>query len=393
MAPELSTSRHRIRVVHLITGFDVGGAETMLARLVGRLESDGIENTVVSLARGGSLAEAIAESGIRVVGLGMKPGRPSLPALFRLVRLLKAIDPHVLQTWLYHADLIGLAAGALARVPAIAWNVRCSTLNYADYSRALAIVVRVLARTSRRPDAVVCNSVAGRREHEAIGYRPRRWVLIPNGVDTDVFKPCPRARADLRAELGIDPTTPLVGLLARYHPMKDHPNFLRAAALVVRHHPAARFVVVGRGVAGSEKLRTLVTELGIGSCVHLQDERHDAARILAALDVAVSSSNSGEGFPNMVIEAMASAVPCVVTDVGDCAAIVASTGISVRPCDHEALAQGVCSLLEMSEVDRAGLGRAARERVLDQFSLQLATDRYHALYMQLADEEPYRRSA
>jgi glycosyltransferase involved in cell wall biosynthesis len=364
----------------------------MLARLVGRLECDGIENTVVSLAQGGALAAAIAERGIRVIGLGMKSGRPSVPALLRLVRLLKAIDPHVLQTWLYHADLMGLVAGALARVPATAWNVRCSTLNYADYSRTLGLVVRVLARTSGLPDAVVCNSVAGRREHEAIGYRPRRWVLIPNGVDTDAFKPCPVARADLRAELRIDSRSSLVGLLARYHPMKDHPNFLRAAALVARQHPSAHFLVVGRGVAGSEQLRKLVVELGIGACIHLQDERHDAARVLAALDIAVSSSNSGEGFPNMVIEAMASGVPCVVTDVGDCATIVENTGVTVPPGDPQALAEGVRRLLDMPEADRAALGQAARARVLDQFSLQLATDRYHALYTQLAGGQPQGRS-
>src|SRR5688572_27014495 len=117
MAQEVTPRRPAIRVVHLITGLDVGGAETMLARLVARLEGNGIENTVVSLAPGGALATAIAQSGIRVIGLGMKPGRPSLPALFRLVRLLNALDPHVLQTWLYHADLMGLAAGTLARVP------------------------------------------------------------------------------------------------------------------------------------------------------------------------------------------------------------------------------------------------------------------------------------
>lgn len=359
----------------------------MLARLVGRLEGDGIENTVVSLARGGALAAAIADSGIRVVGLDMKSGRPSPPAFLRLVRLLKSIDPHVLQTWLYHADLVGLAAGTLARVPSIAWNVRCSRLNHGDYSRALPLMLRILARTSRRPDAVVCNSVAGRREHEAIGYRPRRWELIPNGVDTDAFKPCPVARVDVRRELGIDGSSPLVGLLARYHPIKDHPNFLRAAALVAQRHPSTHFLLAGRGVASSEQLRKLVDELGIRACVHLQDERHDAERVLAALDIAVSSSNS-EGFPNMVIEAMACGVPCVVTDVGDCAAIVENTGITVPPGDHQALAEGINGLLDMAEADRDALGRAARKRVLDHFSLQLATDRYNALYTQLAGRQP-----
>jgi glycosyltransferase involved in cell wall biosynthesis len=372
-----------VRVAHLITGLDIGGAESMLARLVGALSPSMVENTVVSLTAGGPLAESIAAGGVRVYELGMRPGRINVMGMYRASRLLGRIKPDVLQTWLYHADLTGLLAGALARVPAVVWNVRCAVLNPQDHPATLPLLQRALAWASRWPTAVVSNSAAGLRAHEQLGYRPRRWVIIPNGFDTERFKPLFSARPEFGRELGVSDDVPLVGLVARAHPMKDHTTFLEAAAIVARQRPDAQFVAVGRGIRESEAIRSLIDKLLLGSRIHLLPERRDPERVLAALDVAVSSSYS-EAFPNVVGEAMACATPLVVTDVGDSARIVGGSGRVVRPRDPSALAHAIIELLEMPPDARRSLGLEGRARIASHYSLSAVASQYQQLYEDLA---------
>jgi glycosyltransferase involved in cell wall biosynthesis len=317
-----------------------------------------------------------------VISLGMRPGRLNAAGLYRAFRLLRTLKPDVLQTWLYHADLAGLLAGTLARVPAIAWNIRCAALDPRDHPATLPLLLRALAWASRRPSAVVSNSAAGLRAHEQLGYRPRRWAIIPNGFDTERYKPCGTARRDFRREIGVGDDVPLVGLVARAHPMKDHATFLAAAAIVAARRPDAQFVAAGRGVPESAAIAGLVTRLGLGGRAHLLDERHDTWRVLAALDVAVSSSYS-EAFPNVVGEAMACGTSAVVTDVGDSALIVGAAGRVVPPRDPKALAEAIVELLSMETAARQTLGVAGRARIIEEYSISAIASRYLRLYGEL----------
>jgi glycosyltransferase involved in cell wall biosynthesis len=368
-----------LRVAHVITDLDLGGAEVTLERLLPRLTEAGVESIVVCLSTPGPLADRIRERGTPVVELNLRPGRPNPLALVRLWSLLRGFRPDLVQTWLYHADLAGLLAGLAARVPHIVWNIRCAELDPRDHPRSLPMLLRALAFSSRIPDAVICNSEAGRLAHERLGYLPRRWEIIPNGFDTDRFKPSPDARRRLRSELGLPEETPLVGLLARYHPMKDHITFLRATRVVADHRPDVHFVAAGRGVAENVALNDIVRDLGLTGRVHLSAESTDAAGFLAGLDLAVSSSYS-EAFPNVVAEAMACGTPCVVTDVGASAAIVGATGVVVPPRDPAALAAGMLQELARPAAARAARGEAARARVLSEYSLDAAVVRYRQLY-------------
>jgi glycosyltransferase involved in cell wall biosynthesis len=369
-----------IRVVHLINDLDVGGAEVMLARLVEASNPEILENIVVSLKSGGIVADRIAARKIPVIGLDTHPGHPSPRGLIRAVRVLKQLRPAVLQTWLYHSDLIGLAAGTLARVPKIVWNVRCSALDPADHGPTLFLQLRTLAAASRWPSAIVCNSFSGRREHERLGYKPRRWAVISNGLDILECAPNRRARADVRRDLALAESVFLVGLVARLHPMKDHETFLKAAALIHAQAPDVHFIVAGRGVPESVALKTLVANLGVGTSLHILGEQNDVPRLLAALDIAVSSSSDSEGFPNVVLEAMACATPCVVTDTGDSALVVGNTGRVVPPKDTVALSRAVLELLRMNPEERRALGERARGRVTSEFSLAVISRQYQDLY-------------
>lgn len=376
-----------MRVAHVITGLDVGGAELMLARLVEK--PAGLDHVaVLSLSGEGALGGRIRRAGVPVIALGMRPGRVSLAALLRLTRELRRLKPDVVQTWLYHADFIGLIAARLAGISRVVWNLRCAELDPRDHPGSLLMLIRLLSKLSRVPSAVIANSAAGKRAHEELGYAPRRWAIIPNGFDVERFAPDADARAALRDRLGLPRDGRVVGLLGRLHPMKDHATFLRAAARVVASDAGhgVHIIAAGRDVATDPAIAELVHELGLDGRVTLEGETPEPERLLAALDVAVLSSY-GEAFPNVVGEAMACGTPVVATDVGDAALVVGETGVIVPARDPEALASGIISVLELPADARERLGEGARARIMSDFSMDAAAARYLTLYAELVREE------
>jgi glycosyltransferase involved in cell wall biosynthesis len=374
----------RIKILHLITGLDTGGAEVSLLRLTGAMERDRFENVVVSLTAPGPISTAISKQGIKVDAIHMSRSVPTPAALWRLYRLLRAEQPDVLQTWLYHSDLIGLLIGRAARIPAIAWNIRCSDMGEGYRSGINGALLWLLARLSRHPDAIIANSHAGQQEHEAFGYAPKRWVVLQNGFDMDVFKPTKDGHAGLRRELGLPDDTVLIGLVARHDPIKDHEGFLHAVADLLTTHPQVHFVLAGDRIdQNNGVLNTLVDRLGVRARIHLLGRRDDIPMLTSGLDIATCCS-LGEGFPNVVGEAMACAVPCVVTDVGDAARMVGDTGRVVPVADSHALAQGWRALLENGVAGRAKLGRAAMARIESNFSLAHCVKRYQDFFESVA---------
>lgn len=367
-----------IRVVHIITGLEVGGAEKMLCRLAASFDRRDIESTVISLTDPGALGAEIEQHGVPLISLGMRPGRFNLGHLLALRRTLRRLAPDIVQTWLYHADFAGLLAARFAGVPAVLWNIRCADMDDVDRSPSLRMLQRVLALLSPLPRGIVSNSRAGREAHERLGYHARAWHIIPNAVDTDLFRPDPGARAALLDEFGLPPSARLIGIVGRSHPMKDHATFLKAAGIVASACPATRFILVGRDIATNAELQQLAAAIGAGRVV-MTGERSDIARLLSGFDVAVSSSYS-EGFPNVVVEAMACGTPVVVTDVGDSAAIVGECGVICPPRDPAALAAGITRVLGLSPAERTALVASARQRVLEHFTLPSTTAQYASLY-------------
>lgn len=372
-----------MRVVHLITGLATGGAEVMLFKLLATMDRAAFQQRVVALTAGGAVAARIAALGIPVTTLGLRPGSPNPVGLLRLWRELRRDKPDVLQTWLYHADLLGTAGAALAGVPRLAWNVRCSTMD-ARYERGMGgVLVGALARLSRRPDVVIFNSAAGKVLHTKLGYRPRRWEVVPNGFDIDALQPAQDDVARLRTGLRIDDQAPVIGLVARYDPVKDHATFLRAAAILLAEFPVATFVLAGRGCdSNNATLTRLIRDLGIEASVRLLGERTDIPTVNATFSIATCCS-TGEGFPNAVGEAMAGGKPIVMTDVGDAREIVGDAGEIVPPSNPAALAEGWLSLLRLPAAERARIGAVARHRVEQYFDIRGIAARYEALYRAL----------
>lgn len=367
-----------ITVLHLITALNTGGAETMLYQLVSRSDRTRFRHVVVSMMDRGTLGARIEALGIPLHTLEMRRGALSVWALLQFVAILRRVQPDLLQTWLYHADLLGLVGGMIGRVPVI-WNIR-STYHQGLHS----IVTRLCAVLSRFTAAVIANSESGRDVHGQFGYRPGRWRIIPNGFDTARFTPDADARLAVRAELGLPADATLIGLVANYHPLKDHRTFLGAAALLREHDARPHFVLVGRGVAESnDVLRRAIDAGGLRGAISLLEERRDVPRLVAALDIASLTSTS-EGFPNVVGEAMACGVPCAVTDAGAAAHIVGDAGRVVAPRNPAALAAAWADLLSLSPECRERLRERARARIQSLFALDRIVGQYEALYTEIA---------
>lgn len=350
----------------------------MLAKLVEGLDPRRCHSVVVSMTDEGVLGARLREAGVRLETLGLRRGRPTLGALWRLLAIMRRERPSLMQSWLYHADLLALVASWLGPRAALAWNLRCSDMDLGRYSRQIRLVRRVLAWASGRPAAVVVNSEAGRRFHASLGYHPRAWAVIPNGFDTERFRPDPVARERGRQRLGIAEGTALIGMVARVDAMKDHATFLAAAARVAARRPDVAFLLAGRGTEG------LALPAGLAGRLHALGERDDIAAILTALDLAVLSSAFGEGFPNVLGEAMACGVSCIATDVGDSAAIIGDTGLVVPARDPEALAAAILSWLDRDPAARREAGAAARRRIVEDYALPAIAERYARLYEDLA---------
>jgi glycosyltransferase involved in cell wall biosynthesis len=333
----------------------------------------------------GTIGQRIEAAGVLLATLGMRRGVVDLRGLWRLRRLLRQHRPAIMQTWLYHADLLGLMAQRLGWTPRLVWNLRCTQSVEAGIVRAL------LRRSSRRPLAVIVNSQAGRRFHESLGYRPRRWEYVPNGIDTVRFAPDPAARGRLRGELGIEEGAFVIGLAARWHAMKDHANFFAAAAHLVTRQPGLVLLLAGPGVdeANSELAATIARSRPLPP-FRLLGDRHDMPALYHAFDIATLTSAFGEGFPNVLGEAMACAVPCVATDSGDAAEILGPTGEIVPPRDPQALATGWERLAKAGAERRLALGMAARRRVVERYGLARMVDHYERIYSELlkSDRDP-----
>jgi glycosyltransferase involved in cell wall biosynthesis len=376
-----------VKLALIITGLATGGAETMLLKVLERLDRQRFLPYVISLTTLAEVGPRIAALGIPAEAMGMKAGIPSPLAFARLVGRLRTFRPDVVHTWMYHADLLGGLAAKLAGVKTIGWGIRHSDLSrHANKLSTLAVVATCARLSHWLPKRIMANSEVARQAHANRGYAAGKMVVIPNGFDLTRFQPDSVARMEVRRELGVAAGTPLVGVIGRFHPQKNHLGFVEAATMLHRRMPEVHFVFAGNGVdIGNAFLVQAAKSAGVAEVCHFLGRRNDVPRLMAALDVLASSS-IGEAFPNVVGEAMACSVPCVVTDVGDSAYIIGDTGRAVASGDMTGLAAALESLLILPFEQRRSLGEQARARVAEYFEIGKVVQMYEAFYEELADD-------
>ncbi|MEQ1751168.1 MAG: glycosyltransferase [Prosthecobacter sp.] len=364
-----SVPLHPSKVLWLTTGLGTGGAEMMLTQLITGLKHQ--RHVVISLTSGGKYIEPLRATGAEVHTLDMPAGKPTPRALWRLFKLVRQTKPGVIMGWMYHGCLTAQLARLMYRAPVI-WNIRQSLYDLSLEKRGSAFVIRTLAKLSRFPETITYTSQLSARQHEAIGYKRSKTRLIPNGFDLEKWTP---------RSAGFQPSRSMsIGRFGRHTAMKDYPTFLEAAAIIIKELPDAQFLLVGTGVDDTNsELTAHITRLGLTKNVQLLGERHDLPALTASLDLAVSSSAFGEGFPNVVGEAMACAVPVVATDIGDTAWVMGDTGRLVPAKDTAALAKACLEVLTMTPEQRAALGQEGRQRIADHFSLSSVLTQFDTL--------------
>jgi len=367
-----------LNVVHVITGLDGGGAEAVLFRLCCADATD--THTVISLVDEGVYGQPLRDLGVTVHCLGMPRGRITLAGLRRLWTVLRTSRADVVQTWMYHADLLGGVAARLAGLRRVYWGIRNSNLKPAASKFSTIAIARLCAVLSRRvPHRIVSCGQRAAEIHVNLGYDKTKVVVIPNGYDLERFRPDAESRSRLRGEWRIPDRTPLLGMVGRFDPQKDHEGLLRALGTLQRRGIDFRCVLVGSGMSPengalaewlkSQRLRDQVLLLG---------RRSDIPAVMSALDLLVLSSRYGEAFPNVLAEAMACGTPCVTTDVGDSAEIVGGTGWVVRPGSAEDLAvaigEAIASISQEDEWRRRQV--ACRARVEARYGIEAMVAAY-----------------
>lgn len=371
--PPSQVARHPRRVLWITTGLGTGGAEMMLTQLITGLPQH--QHVVVSLTAGGRHVDPLRAAGAEVHTLDMPAGKPTPAALWRLFTLAWHVKPAVIMGWMYHGCLAAVMV-KLFRLGQgrVIWNIRQSLYDLSLEKRGSALVIRSLSWLARFAKVITYNSKLSARQHEAIGYPGAKTKLVPNGFDLQKwsgFTPHQGSRS---------PHPPRIGRFGRYTAMKDYPTFLSAAALLVQEEPDAEFLLAGTDVdERNTELTQLIDRLELRKHVKLLGERSDLPEITSSLDLAVSSSAFGEGFPNVVGEAMASAVPVVATDIGDTAWVMGDTGRIVPAKDPQALASACKDILRLPPEQRHELGLKGCQRIKEHFSLQSVLSEFDSL--------------
>jgi glycosyltransferase involved in cell wall biosynthesis len=375
-------SHRPIRIAHLVVELDVGGTEVMLSRVIRRLDPRRFTSTLISLLPGGQIESDLRRSGVPVICIGARRGIPDPRSIYRLCEILSRERIDLLQCYSYAPNILGLLAAKAVGIPAI-WSLRCSKVDFSHYSRSAAFSFHLNRVLSRYADLIIANSDAGGQYHRACGYSGARMIMVPNGFELDRYRIDHGARKKLREELGVEDGTVLIGHVARFDPIKDHRTFVSASGRVCAARPSTRVVMVGRGVTNDNPTLTgWLAREGLGGKAFLLGQRTDVERIMAGLDFLVSSSED-EGFPNVIAEAMACGIPCVVTNAGDSALIVGETGLVVPAQDPRALSAAMEQMLDYGSKVREERGQAARRQIETRFEISVVVKNFENVYDRL----------
>ncbi|MCK5810658.1 MAG: glycosyltransferase, partial [Cocleimonas sp.] len=367
-----------IKIAHISTGLETGGAEVQLFRLLDAFDKHKFELMVIGLDRDTYLGDRMRELGIPVHALNIKK-KPA--AIVQAYKLLKEFNPDVIHGTMYEGGVVGsILRRFLPNKPPVIWTVHEGLENYRQESYRKQLQLRLWGLMSKMPESMMYVSHLNRDQHLDWGFNNDKALVIPNGVDTQRFYSNRKARKTLRKRLGIPQNSFVIGITARFHPVKNHIGFINAAALLSKTHPETHFIMVGTNIDADNKVLTnLIAKHSLQKRMHLLGNREDIPDIVNAYDVAALTS-FGEAFPLTLGEAMASAVPCVATNVGDNAYIIKNTGRVVPVNDDVAMAAAWQELLEMSKKAFKQLGQAALERVMDKFTLTLQVQQHEDLY-------------
>jgi glycosyltransferase involved in cell wall biosynthesis len=370
-----------MKVLHIITHLDQGGAEAVLYRLIEATHQK-INHSVVSLHGAGVYGSKLRDIGVNVEILDMPRGRLKFTGLWRLRKIILGYSPDIIHTKLYHADLVGGLVALLSGAPPVIWTVNSSDLGKLRNSWKTRFIRRICAILSYGiPSAIIADANNTKRVNVSLGYSLKKFFVINNGIDLSSFFPDQRARQRLRHEFQIQEDMVLLGFIARWDPLKDHSNLLQALSIIKKNNRKFACMLVGNNMTSKNAvLMELIHKNELDDHIILPGPRSDIPAIMNALDLHVLSSFS-ESMPLAIIEAMACGTPCVVTDVGDAALVVGDTGWVVPPKEPNALAAGIeMGIGTLKKNGKDELGQRCRRVIEEKYSLEVMVDSYLKLW-------------
>ena len=372
-----------MNILFLTRSLNYGGSERQLTVLAKGLLKRGQKVVVATFYPGGALRNDLSRAGVPTISLEKRSRWRAVAFVVRLIRYIHHLRPQVLHSYLGTANILSVVLKPLFPSAAIVWGVRASNMDLKQYGWVDRLMYRVESALSHFADLIIVNSQAGFDYAVANGFPRKKMVVIHNGIDVERFHRDPEAGNRMRKEWEIADGEVLIGLVGRLDPMKGHETFLRAAALLIKKRGNIHFVCVGSGpFTYTRMLKDLSEQLGLHKRLIWLDSYDDMAIVYNALNIATSSSSFGEGFSNVIGEAMACGIPCVVSDVGDSALIVGNTGVVVPPQNPEALAGGWSHLLNRLE-RQPDLGVQARAHIIQHFTLDRLVETTHTALSRL----------
>lgn len=369
-------------ILHIISGLNNGGAEGVLYRLCKYDKK--YQHIVVSMMDEGKYGPLLREAGVVMYCLNMPQGRVTFSGLWHLFKFIRQHKPDVVQTWMYHADLIGGVVARLAGVRNVFWNIRHTTLEPGKSKKSTILIAKLCAYLSSFiPKGIVFCAQEAVRVHSELGYKASKMTVIGNGYDLAIFNPNDDLSLRFKTELNIKTNTALLGMVGRFNPQKDHFGLLTALSIIKDRPSHFKVALIGRDLNSSNSgLNDQIKNLGLEENLLLLDQRIDVPAVMNGLDIHVLSSSS-EGFPNVLAEAMACGTPCVTTDVGDAALIVGDTGWVVQPKDPQVLANAMLEAMEEQQNNPQAWQvrkQACRERIVNNFSIEKMIEGYHQVW-------------
>jgi glycosyltransferase involved in cell wall biosynthesis len=369
-------------ILHIITGLKVGGAENALHRLIVNSPNN-YKHEVLCLTTGGSMHTVFLESKIKVITLDFKAS--FFHSLIFLIKFIRAKKPDIVQTWLYHANLIGGIVARITGVKVVIWGLRGTAIPQSVFS-IHSLIIRLGSFFSYFiPSSIVCNAKTVSEFHIKKGYCKNKIDIINNGFN--LHKESMNKEKLLNKIDELDSNSLIIGTVGRYDKLKDYPNMINAFSIIMKDHPNVHLLMVGRGLdsSNSELISMLSNSIDI-SKVHLLGERSGISDYLSIMDIFCLSSRN-EGFPNVVAEAMLMKIPCVVTDAGDAASLVSDIGILVPVEDHIKLALGLKYMIEIGNEKRKKIGELSHLHIKLNYSIEKNISQFGKLYMKLINEK------
>jgi glycosyltransferase involved in cell wall biosynthesis len=369
-----------MKVIHIIVDLDVGGAELMLDRLIGADLMTVKTTVVISLTSLGLVGESLRDRGVCVHTMGMSSFLQFPLVLWQLIKLIRKYQPTNVQTWMYHADLLGGLAARMAGAYPVVWNIRSTAIPQGAWSVTYWLVRFCAILSYFIPARIICCASSSMAAHAKLHYAAKIMTVIPNGFNFSEYSKYVDSRGAARLELGISENDIIIGVVGRFDPLKDFANFVVAASVVSKNNSNAKFLMIGRENEWSNTtLRAWIEGANLADRFFLVGQQTRVPHFLLAMDIFCLSSVS-EAFPNVLVEAMAMALPCVVTNAGDAADILGDARFVAPVKDPEALADALLRMCDLDLIDRQALGQINAEEVQRRYEISDIRRRYEAIY-------------